>query len=219
MLEKCYSDLQTKTGGAFTASCPFMSYDAPSGLFSLYFDTTGEQFTVNFDSNLYHMFYSFYFRNTNELVISGNNGTNVVTINTKTYNKITQDFISTSTWSPVDSLTFTTTKIPIVPEQSIQPLTINDDSNLINVSSSAQTYQKIITDISLPVDRSSDWRSYITYVPAFPRYIHLNSINDLKDIDISLFFQDKNTGNLIPVCLGNGGCVTMKLAFKRKTID
>ena len=156
MLEKCFTDLQTQTGQAFTTSCPFMTYDAPSGLFSLYFDTTGEQFTVKFDSNLYNMFNSFYFRNTNELVISGNNGTNVVSLNAKTYNKITQDFISTSTWSPVDSLVFTTTKIPIVPEQSIQPLTINEDSNLFNVSSTPQKYQKIITDISLPVDKSSD---------------------------------------------------------------
>lgn len=218
MLTKCFNDLQTKAGGAFTASCPFMNYDPSSGLFSLYFDTNGEQFTLSFDSNLYNMFNSFYFRNTNQLVVDSNNGLNNISINGKTYIKVSQDFISTSMWSPIETLVFTTTKIPIVPEQNTKPLSFNDFENLTNIGTIPQQFQKIITDISLPVDKASDWRSFITYVPAFPRYINLNSSGELKEIDISLFFQDKNTGQLVPVCLGNGGCVNLKLAFKRKYI-
>ena len=217
MLTQCFTDLQTQTATKFTANCPFMTYEKTSGLFSLYFDNNGEQFTVNFDSNLYNMFYSFYFRNNNQLVIDNAYGLNNVSIGSNTFTKVTQDFVSTSMWSPIETLVFTTTSIPIVPEQNTQPLYLPDGLNMTSATNS-QVYQKIITDIAIPVSQSSDYRSYITYTPTFPRYINLNSEVGLKDIDISLFFQDKYTGQLVPICLGNGGCVNMKLCFKRKNI-
>jgi len=216
MLLSAYTSIQTQNGEKFTADCPFIDYDPASGLFSLYFDNSAgaEQFSLAFDANLYSMFYSFYFRNTNQLVIDGTNPNNIVTLsNGKQYIKVTQDFVSTSMWSPVSALVFTTTTIPIVPEQSTQPLVITDD-NLTNLSS-YQVFQKIITDISIPADKSSDWRAYITYVPAYPRQINLNSSTGLRDIDISVYFSDKFTGKLVPVCLGNNSQVRIKLCFQR----
>jgi hypothetical protein len=121
-------------------------------------------------------------------------------------------------WSPIGTLVFTTTKIPIVPEQLTSPLELNDDSNIGANLTNAQDRQKIITDIALPVDKSSDWRGYITYTPTFPRMMNLNSVSSLKDIDINLFFQDKTSGKFVPVCIGNGGVVNMKLCFQRKNI-
>lgn len=216
MLQNCYNDLQTQNGSNFTASCPFMKYDANSGLFSLYFDKSGsERFQLQFNSNLYNMFCSFYFRNSNQLVID-TNSINDITIGTKTYTKVSQDFVSTSTWSPISTLVFTTTKIPIIPEQLTSPLHLNDDTNLGVNFTNAQDRQKIITDIALPVDKSSDWRGYITYTPTFPRKMNLNSVSSLKDIDINLFFQDKSSGKFVPVCIGNSGNVNMKLCFERK---
>jgi hypothetical protein len=217
MIQACYADLQTQYGSDFKSKCPFLAYDASSGLFSIYVDQTDELFGLQFNSNLYSMFYSFYFQNTNQLVIN-NNGLNSVTIGTTVYTKVTQDFPSTSMWSPISTLVFTTTKIPIVPEQSTAPLLLNDDSNLGDNFTNAQTRQKIITDIALPIDKSSDWRGFITYTPTFPRIMNLDSISPLKDIDINLFFKDKSSGKLIPVCIGNGGNVNMKLCFKRKAI-
>lgn len=218
MVQTCYNALQTQAGVEFTAQCPFINYDPTSSLFSLYFDKSNEQFGMSFDNNLYNMFYSFYFRNNNQLVIN-NSAINNVTINNIIYTKVTQDFVSTSMWSPIASLVFTTSKIPIVSEQSTQPLTFGENSNINVSSNNAQRYQQIITDITIPSDKSSDWRSYITYVPAYPRYINLNSVSELKDIDISLFFMDKNSGNLIPVRISNGGIINLKLSFKHKSVN
>lgn len=218
MLKACFNDLQTQNGSNFSSSAPFMSYDASSGLFSIYFDSTNEQFGLQFNSNLYNMFYSFYFRNTNNLVIESN-GLNNVTINSKTWIQVCQDFSCTSMWSPITTLVFTTTKIPIIPEQLTAPLLLSDDTNLGVNYTTAQGRQKIITDIALPIDKASDWRGYITYTPTFPRIMNLNSVDSLKDIDINLFFQDKYSGRLVPVCLPNGGVVNMKLCFKRRNID
>jgi len=218
MLQSCYTDLQTQAGLTFSCICPFMSYDASSSLYSLYFDTTGQQFNLYFDNNLYNMFYSFYFRNTNQLVIDTNNGLNNIIINGKTLIKITQDFNSSSMWSPVSNLVFTTSKIPIRQEQNTEPLSIYDDTNMDSQGSYPQQLKKIITDFSIPYDKASDCRNFISYTPSFPRYINLNSIEELKDIDISLWFQDKKSGQLIPVLLPNGGSVNLKLCFKRKNI-
>ena len=88
----------------------------------------------------------------------------------------------------------------------------------IHRGSYPQQLKKIITDFSIPYDKASDCRNFISYTPSFPRYINLNSIEELKDIDISLWFQDKKSGQLIPVLLPNGGSVNLKLCFKRKNI-
>jgi hypothetical protein len=218
MLQNCFNSLQQQIGDTFTftASCPFISYDPNSSLFSLYFDDSigAEQFNVKFDANLYQMFYSFYFRNNNELVINDNNGLNNITIGSKSWIKITQDFISTSTWSPIQSIVFTTDRMPIISEQNTQPLTFSDN-NLNQDTTMYQKYKKIITDIALAVDKSSDYRGLIPYAPNFPRYINFDSSEPLKVIDIGLFWKDKNSGNLIPARIPNGGNVSLKLCFQR----
>lgn len=216
MLNTCYTALATQAGATFTATCPFIDYDASSGLFSIYFDNNAgaEEFTMAFGANLYNLLHSFYFRNTNNLVIDRLNPNNSITLpDGNKYIKVTQDFISTSTWSPVSALVFTTTTLPIVSEQSTQPLIYNDDN--LTTQSSYQVYQKIITDISIPADKSSDWRNYITYTPNFPRQINLNSTTGLKNIDISVFFSDSYTDQLIPVCIGNNSQVKLKLCFQK----
>ncbi|MDR3668881.1 MAG: hypothetical protein P4L35_18770 [Ignavibacteriaceae bacterium] len=130
MVQSCFNAIQTQVGDGFIfpCACPFLAYDSSSGLFSMYFDQSGEPFNVFFDNNLYNMFSSFYFRNTNQLVIDNNNGLNSVTIGDKTFTKVTQDFISTALFSPVHSLVFTTSKIPIAPEITTNPLQFYDQN-------------------------------------------------------------------------------------------
>jgi len=213
MVTACYNGLADQVGGSFTAACPFLDYDSGSGLFSMYFDTEGETFTMSFDANLYAMFYGFYFRNNNQLVVN-NNGLNSVTIGDKTFTKVTQDMVSTSSWSPIQSLVFTTNSMPIVSEQNTLPLNLTD-TNLNSQSSVYQKFNKIITDISLPVDRSSDWRNFIPYAPTFPRYVNFSSSDPLRTLDITLSFQDKNSGHLIPCRIPNGGNISIKFCFER----
>lgn len=216
MLQACYNTIQTQIGDdfSFQNNCPFLTYDPSSGLFSLYFDQAENQFTLFFDNNLYNMFYSFYFINTNQLVVNNINGLNSVTIGTHTYTKVTQDFISTASWSPVQSLVFTTSLMPINAEITTLPNQFYDELNMSN-NTQNPLKQKIITDFNIPYDRATDARAYITYTPTVLRWISLNSQGPINDIDIKLFFLDKNSGNLIPVQLPNNSSCKLKLQFKR----
>lgn len=215
MLQNCFNGLQTAYGENFSVGCPFIAYDSASGLFSLYSEEGDEVINIFFNANLYNLFYSFYFRNNNQLVIDNNNGLNTVVINGKNYTKTTQDYPSTSIWSPISSLVFTTTKLPIVSELSSVPLQYNDASNLGSNNTTQPLYQKIITDISLPLDRSSDYRAFISYSPAFPRKINMTPVSGLKDINIFLYFKSKSDGNLIPMLLPNGCSVNIKICFEK----
>ena len=216
MLQTCYNALQAQVGGSFSFQnvCPFMMYDPTTGLFSLYFDQAGDQFNVFFDNNLYNMFYSFYFQNTNQLVINKYNGVNNVVVGSHTFTKVTQDFVSTASWSPVLSLVFTTSLIPINPEITTLPNQYYDETNMSN-STQNPVKQKIITDFNIPYDKATDARGYITYTPTVLRWISLNSQSPIYDIDISLFFIDKNSGNLVPVLMPNNSSCKLKLEFKR----
>jgi hypothetical protein len=72
------------------------------------------------------------------------------------YLVITQDFPSTDTiWSPISSIVFTSSLLPIVAEQLGQPI-IFSDGNVSTPSTSQANFQQTITDIALPLIRSSD---------------------------------------------------------------
>ncbi|MDR3668880.1 MAG: hypothetical protein P4L35_18765 [Ignavibacteriaceae bacterium] len=76
--------------------------------------------------------------------------------------------------------------------------------------------QKIITDFAIPYDRATDIRSgCITYTPSVLRWINLISSDPLNDIDISLSFLDRNSGDLVPILLPNGASCNLKLQFKK----
>lgn len=213
MLLKAYNDIQTQSNTNLGNTPPFMYYDATNSLFSLYFNQNQYAITsLIFDTNLYNMFNSFYFRNNTQLVIEPNL-LNQVVINGTTYTRTTQDYISTSCWSPVDKIVFMTNKIPIYKDIINEPLFLNSD---VSISSNSAKYgYKILTDFSIDPNTSSDWRQIFSYTSTKNRYINFKSDEPLNEIDINLFWSDKRSGLFIPLNLCSDRSIELKIGFRK----
>lgn len=132
-----------------------------------------------------------------------------------------QDFKSTdSIWSPISSIVFTSTLLPIRAEQTGQPVLI-DESNLGDsapVSKSA--FQPIVTDIALSTNDNgaSDYRSFIYYAPtAEYRLADFGpSKQEIRNIDVQIYWKCRMNNELYPISIPNSGSVSFKMMFRHR---
>lgn len=139
------------------------------------------------------------------------------TIATISYYVMIQDYPSTSTlWSPIESIVFTSTMLPLVFEQVGAPVTLGDGNNTQQLGSDAN-FQPIITDISLTNTTSHDYKSFIQYLPTAE--YRMTSLQRSKvavgNIDIQIFWKNRLDGKLYPLFLYNGSSVSLKCMFRR----
>ena len=241
-LETAFSNLQRQvqsTYGVFITKQPNMQYNPVTGLFSLYTDSYGfgeydrtsqgsakdENFTLYFNSNMYHLFRNFsnqyiggeQFGMTNKILIQNKLGLNTYTdpVGTKYY-VTTQDYISTSTgWAAVSAIVFASTMIPIVAEAMSAPVVFKSNVGNVTVTSN-NLNQPIITDISLPLDRADQYKGFIQYNPSGEyRMSCLNGSGPLNMIDIGVYWRHRN-GDLFPITMPNGASCTLKIMFRKK---
>ena len=210
-----------------TVLAPRLVYNGVTNLFSLYCDSTvwGTTGKIFFDVNLYQLLRNFnniYSPSasplTNEILIS-NNLTNIYTGDDAVkYIVLTQDFPSTDAiWSPISSIVFTTSMIPIVPEQMARP-TIFQNGNISNSGTAQANFQNTITDISLALSRSSDYKGFVEYAPNPYRMISLAPTKqEIRQIDISVHYKTR-LGVLVPMTLPNGGSISFKIMFRLKSL-
>jgi hypothetical protein len=128
-----------------------------------------------------------------------------------------QDFISTGTlWSPISSLVFVSTLIPILPEQTAQPILLGDGNTQPTGSQSA--FQPIITDISLPMETADAYKSFISYVPSAEYRLSTmsNSPIEVRSIDIQVYWKSRLDNELYPVILYNQSSISVKMLFRRR---
>lgn len=191
-----------------------------------------------FNSNMFGLFTNFkneYNGNdtngqVNNILVNNKFGTNIYQkqlptpgasptyLTTKTYYVMTQDYPSTSTlWSPVDAIVFTSALIPVISEQA-SPLLKYGEGNDVFQSSSSSNFTPIITDIALPMNTGHDYRQFIEYVPSGEYRISSfqNSKNELRSIDIQVFWRSRLTGELIPLRLFNLSSISIKIMFRKK---
>ena len=210
-----------------TVKAPRLVYNGATNLFSLYCDMSkwGTTWTLFFDANLYQLLRNFnniYYPTvtplTNEILIT-NNINNVITGDDGVkYIVTTQDYPSTdANWSPISSIVFTTSMIPIIPEQLAVPI-VFQNGNTHNVGTAQANYQNTITDISLPLARSSDYKGFVEYAPNPYRMISLAPTKqEIRQIDISIFYKTR-LGQLVPITLANGSSISLKLMFRLKSL-
>ena len=213
---------------------PKLVYNGATNLFSLYCDSLGygddrtlttESWTITFDANLYQLLRNFeniYTPNnqpsTNEIIVR-NNINNIFTgLDGTKYYVMTQDFPSTDTmWSPVQSILFTSSLLPIIPEQLGTPIIFSNNNNTNPITSQAN-FQQTITDIALPMYRSSDYKGFVEFAPNPYRLISLSpSKQEIRQLDVSVFWKDRS-GVLTPMTLANGATVSLKIMFRKRTL-
>lgn len=223
---------------------PYINRDPGSGLFSIYFPRIGfgDLDTDPADPNITNISYNLWFNTpmnalftnfqnvyagdqtvgqSNRIIVRNRRDVNLQTdASGYEYIVMEQEQKSTDTlWSPIGSIVFTTSLIPIIPEQTGSPVVL-EQGNTGNTNSSAN-FSPIITDISLPLSSANDYRQFIEYVPSGEyRLTSLSqSRQDLRGIDIQIFWKNRYDGLLYPVRMPVGSSVDLKIMFRRKDYE
>ena len=87
---------------------------------------------------------------------------------------------------------------------------IYQNGDLID-DSTAYNFSNTITDF---IADNSEFLPYIQYSPSIYRYISLKENQNIRSIDISVNWMNKQTGRLNPLYLSAGSSASCKLFFK-----
>jgi hypothetical protein len=141
-----------------------------------------------------------------------------IVVGSQLYWVIEQNYNSTSTlWSPISSIVFSSTMIPIFPEQTGTPLTYGQGNNASPVESSS-AFTPIITDISVPMNRADEYRGFLSYTPTgeYRLSSFTGSKTELRNIDIQVFWKNRLDNKLYPINMFNQTNVSIKMMFRKK---
>jgi len=217
-----------------SAIAPFIYFSHTANKFHLVGDTAfynsnaGTHIRIYFNRPLYGLFSSFgAYRNsiTNpnqnvyQIRLTGEKGTNLVQ-NANWGSGITfidypQEYSTLSNFNPVSSLLFTTSQLPIVPNQISAPLIFNNNQLVSDYNQNSLTYQ-IITDMANNDDFS--YKPNLLYNPSAEyRRISLTSNRPINNIDIQVFWRNKR-GELKPFYVWSGGSASIKILFEKKKL-
>jgi len=136
------------------------------------------------------------------------------------YWKTVQDYRSTdSMWSPVAAVVFTSALLPVKKEYTSAIVDLNQ-GNLGGGSSGSQSaFQPIITDFSIDQQQegAEGWRNFTQYEPtAEYKMISMTaSHEEIRNIDIQVFWKYRLTGELIPLTAANCSDINIKMLFRK----
>lgn len=130
---------------------------------------------------------------------------------TEKYIKTDQEYSTVSNWSPVSSIVFTSATLPIVPTEISAPYNYYD--GVLLPISGVNLKQRVITDMAT---NDMCYKPNLLYVPSAQyRYIDLFGDEDIRNVDINVFWRDR-TGVLHPFYLQSGASCSIKILFKLK---
>jgi hypothetical protein len=221
------ANLQTKIANyTLKSNVPIMEYNGQSNLFNIYCDaqgfvknTAGESMTITFNNELYNLLRTFYFdtkvNNFRQLIVQ-DKVSNVSVINGITYYIASQYQSSTSScWSPIQSIIFSSDSLALKPEIIGSVSYIGNGSSL--GAGNSNNTQMMITDFVLDLAKSSDYYSQmITYTPSLYRWIDLSAGPSLKNFRFSAWWLNKFNQDRYPIMLSNHGSLTMKVTFRSR---
>ena len=202
-----------------------------------------ESATLFFNSNMYGLFSNFKNQYVNvpntektNLIYTGAEGygaitagvpyaQNVVSIGAGAslkwfWNQI-QDYESTSTlWSPIESIVFNSTLLPLIFEQTGDPVRFGQSNADSSSTASQSAFQPIITDIALPIENAQAYRELIYYAPQAEYRLasFARSKQPINQIDIQVYYKNRLDGQLYPVTMFNCSSVSVKIMFRRRGI-
>jgi hypothetical protein len=132
-----------------------------------------------------------------------------------------QDYLSNdSLWSPISSIVFTSTLLPVRSEATGQPIALGTSNTGISSNSTQSAFQPIITDIALDTSTggAQSYRSFISYAPTAEYRLSdfTSSKQDIRNIDIQVFWKNRLDNNLYPITMFNCSSVSLKLMFRHK---
>ena len=131
-----------------------------------------------------------------------------------------QEYPSDDTlWSPISSLVFTSTLLPTRSEQTGPPVILGTGNNNFSAPTAQSAFQPIITDIALSMDGGArSYRQFIYYAPTAEYRLtdFAASKQDIRNIDIQVYWKNRLDNNLYPVSMFNLSSVSIKVMFRHK---
>lgn len=142
----------------------------------------------------------------------------------KAYWKLTQDYKSVdSLWSPISSIVFTTSLIPVKTEAASQPNILGTGNLGDSAPTSKSAFEPIITDIALDLATggADDYRQFVFYSPSAEyRMSSLTpSKQELRNIDIQVYWKNRLNNQLYPFNMFNLSSVSLKMMFRHKRLS
>jgi hypothetical protein len=133
--------------------------------------------------------------------------------------RLPQDYVSTgSIWSPVASIVFVTTQIPVRNEASANPIVFGT-ANVGSQSASSGAFQKVLIETPINALKADFWRGSIVYEPQTLTFSSLSpSQEGISDVDVALFWRNRLTNSLVPINIPNQGSMSFRLLFKKKLL-
>ena len=141
----------------------------------------------------------------------------------KVYWRITQDYKSIdSLWSPISSIVFTTSLLPVKTESASQPNILGTGNLGNSAPTSKSAFEPIITDIALDtaVGGADDYRQFIYYAPSAQYRLadFSTSKQEIRNIDIQVYWKNRLDNKLYPVNMFNLSSVNLKILFQHKRV-
>ena len=193
-----------------TIETPIITYEATTQLFTITADSNyginnAGSIQIYFNNAMQSLFlFNAYFKS-----LSDTNGLNYLLI-INSNNIIVQEISSIGNLSPILSIVFVSTQLPI-----IQNITSNPNvyiNGIIKNQNSSNTAFSIVTDM---VPNNFIYTPNIIYVPSGSyRYISLIPGARISNIDLSVYWLNKQ-GDLNQVYLSTGSSCTVKMMFQK----
>jgi hypothetical protein len=131
-----------------------------------------------------------------------------------------QNYGSTSSWTPVVSLSVTSNLLPINLEQCATPADVGSSSINTLGSISPGTYLPVVADNTIDTSARGAGalrQSYINEPMAEFRMISItNTQAPINQIDFQVWWRNRLDNNLYPLRLVSGSSVSLKVLFRRK---
>jgi hypothetical protein len=130
--------------------------------------------------------------------------------------QITQEGQTTALLNPIESVIFTSSLLPVIPEQIGVPKLFNIDVPTSFSAGNNSNIAPIITDFEVPWSAFNTYKPSLSYTPAGEyRMIDLVGSSPVSGIDIQCFWKDRY-GIQHPFLLGSGCSANLKLLFRRR---
>jgi len=129
--------------------------------------------------------------------------------------QINQEWDTTSLWTPISSIVFTSATFPIIPNRLSPPQAFTNGVLVnLNPNSNNSNFAQVITDI---ITGDLCYKPTLIYEPtAEYRLIDMVGNTPLTNINIQVFWKSK-LGNFVPFRIATGNSCTMKLLFTKKS--
>ena len=121
---------------------------------------------------------------------------------------IGQDYETLTSWSPIESIVFTSSTIPI--NSSIISANHSYEDGRETTEGSTNTIEMELSEF-----RAGQPKPGVIYEPKVLRWLNMKDQAELRLINLQVYYRFKYTGELIPLRINSGGSFSAKFCFRK----